>query len=221
VIGYVTSDGDATREDAAFAQIERICEEAGWQLQEIVRDQNTGRIVGRPGLTRALERIAAGHARGLVVTNVRSLVRNLGDLGALLEWFRDAEAALIALDLDLDTATIEGYQTANTLITLAGWESERTATRVRRGLARVQPSDRPAAQGPEERAALVERIAAMREAGMSLNAIATQLRNEDVPPLRPGVRWAPSEVQAALANPPRTRNLREQLPAIPPVQERG
>ena len=94
---------------------------------------------GRPaGLTRALERIAAGDARGLVVGDARRLVRSLADLGALLEWFRDAEAVLVALDLDLDTATIHGHQTASTLISVSGWEGDRVATRARRGLARVQ-----------------------------------------------------------------------------------
>ena len=88
--------------------IETACDQAGWRLDDIVRDQDTGRMVGRPGLTRALERIAAGEARGLVVGDARRLVRSLADLGALLEWFRDAEAVLVALDLDLDTASIHG-----------------------------------------------------------------------------------------------------------------
>jgi DNA invertase Pin-like site-specific DNA recombinase/peptidoglycan hydrolase-like protein with peptidoglycan-binding domain len=215
VIGYVTGSTDATAEQEAFIAIELACEQAEWRLEDIVRDQDTGRMVGRPGLRGALERIAAGEARGLVVADARSLVRSLADLGALLEWFRDADAALIALDLDLDTATIHGHQTASTLISVSGWEGERTTTRARRGLARVQTPDRTTPPTAEDRAVLVERIRAMHAAGMSLQAIAAQLAKEGVPPLRGVVRWTPAVVQSALDAPARTRGIRDELPAIP------
>jgi DNA invertase Pin-like site-specific DNA recombinase len=221
VIGYVTVDEDPARQEAAFLEIEAACEHAGWKLEEIVRDRDTGRMVGRPGLTTALERIAAGEARALVVSQARDLIHSLGDLGALLEWFRDARAALVALDLDLDTATIPGYQTASTLISVAGWESERRANRARRGLTRVQTPERgtrpPTA---EERAALIERIRAMREAGMSRQAIADQLTSENIAPLR-GNRWSPASITAALEGTPRRRTVRDQLPDIPTQNRQG
>jgi DNA invertase Pin-like site-specific DNA recombinase len=221
VIGYVTADPDANREQDAFMEIEAACEHARWKLDEIVRDKDTGRIVGRPELMRALERIAAGEARGLVVTDTHSLVRGIADLGALLEWFRDAEATLIALDLDLDTATIHGHQTASTLIAVSGWEEDRTSTRARRGLARVQTPARAGEQGPESRAVLVDRIHAMREAGMSLQAIADQLTNEAVPSFRGGTTWSQSAVRAALNRAPRRRSIRDELPAIPTHERQG
>jgi DNA invertase Pin-like site-specific DNA recombinase/peptidoglycan hydrolase-like protein with peptidoglycan-binding domain len=215
VIGYATVDADPAREQEAFMEIEAMCEQAGWTLEEIVRDKDTGRMVGRPGLMRALERIAAGEVRGLVVSDARSLVRSLVDLGALLEWFRDAQAALIAVDLDLDTATIHGHQTASTLIAVSTWEGERTATRARRGLARVQTPERAAAPTAGDRAALADRIRAMRDAGMSLQAIADQLDKEGVPPLSGGAGWRPAAVQRVLDRPQRPRSLRDELPAIP------
>jgi Helix-turn-helix domain len=46
--------------------------------------------------------------------------------------------------------------------------------------------------------ALLARIAAMREQGMSLPAIGAQLEREGVPTAHGGVRWWPSAVQAAL-----------------------
>ena len=171
-------------------------------------------MVGRPGLTRALERIAAGHARGLVVADARRLVRSLTDLGALLAWFRDAGAALVALDLDLDTATPHGHHTATTLISVSRWESERAATRTRRGLARVQTPDR-AVPTADQRAALIDRIRAMRAAGMSPEAIATQLANEGVTPPNGAARWTPKAVRTALDRPSHTPTIRDQLPPIP------
>jgi DNA invertase Pin-like site-specific DNA recombinase/peptidoglycan hydrolase-like protein with peptidoglycan-binding domain len=216
VIGYVTVDRDAAREQQAFIEIEALCERAGWKLEEIVRDRDSGRFVGRPGLMGALERIAAGDAHGLIISDARSVVRSLSDLGALLEWFRDAQAALIAVDLDLDTATIEGHQTAATLIAVAGWEGERTVTRARRGLARVQTPDRAGGpRTPDDHTALVERIHAMRDAGMSLQAIADQLASEGVRPLSGAAQWRPATVQTALDSPHTTRTTRDQLPTIP------
>jgi peptidoglycan hydrolase-like protein with peptidoglycan-binding domain/DNA invertase Pin-like site-specific DNA recombinase len=212
VVGYVTIDPDPVREQEAFMAIESLCEDAGWTLEEIVREPDTGRMVGRPGLTRALERIAAGEARGLVVSDSRSVARTLRDLGTLLAWFRDAEAALIALDLDLDTATVEGHQTASTLIAVAGREGDRASARARRGVVRVEAPRQARTQ--DGRAALVQRITAMREAGMSLQAIAEQLQNEGVGPLL-GEQWNVATVRAVLDRAARGSGVGEGLPAIP------
>ena len=64
-----------------------------------------------------------------------------------MEWFRDAGAGLVALDLGVDTSTPAGHEVAATLITLGDWERERIARRTRSGLAEVareRPPDRPA-----------------------------------------------------------------------------
>jgi DNA invertase Pin-like site-specific DNA recombinase len=221
VIGYVTVNQDPAREHEAFIAIEAACDKAGWQLEEIVRDRDTGRMVGRPGLTNALERIAAGHARGLIVNDTANLARSLADLGALLEWFRDAEAALVALDLDLDTGTIHGHHTASTLIAVSALANDRTTNRARRGLARVQTPDRPGTtRDPDDRVALLERIRAMRDAGMSQQAIADQLTNEAIPPLR-GRKWTPAAIRAALDTESQRRNTRDALPAIPTHDQQG
>jgi DNA invertase Pin-like site-specific DNA recombinase len=178
-------------------------------------------MVGRPGLTRALERIAAGDARGLVVSDVRRLVRSVGDLGALLEWLRDAGAALVALDLDLDTATADGRQTASAIIALAGWEGERTTSRARRGLARVQTPERQGAPTREQRAQTAERVRAMRAAGMSPQAIAHQLNSEGVAPPTTATGWSGATVEAVLGTAPRRQNsIRDELPAIPTHRRR-
>ena len=48
-----------------------------------------------------------------------------------MEWFRDAGAGLVALDLGVDTSTPVGHEVAATLITLGDWERERIARRTR------------------------------------------------------------------------------------------
>ncbi|MEN3280857.1 MAG: hypothetical protein V7607_1997 [Solirubrobacteraceae bacterium] len=219
VIGYVTLSPDAppTEADAPVHAIEAACERSEWELLEVVTDRENGvSSLERPGLARALEQIAAGEARGLVVSDLRRLSRSIVDLGALVEWFRDAQAALVALDLGIDTSTPSGHELVATLVKLSGWERERIARRTRSGLTAV-PAGKPTGRAAvADRPALLERINAMRAANMTLQAIADQLNAEGVPTLRGGAMWRPSSVQAALGykRPGSRNNPRTQLPSL-------
>jgi DNA invertase Pin-like site-specific DNA recombinase len=216
VLGYVTAGPDPVAEQHAFLEIEDACDQAGWRLDDIIRDRDTGRMVGRPGLTRALERIAKGDAQGLVVSDVRALARSLPELGGLLEWFRDAGAALVALDLEVDTATVHGHQTASTLIAVAAWERERASERARRGLARVQSPERAPVATAKDRVQTIERIHGMHAAGLTPEAIAQQFAREGVPRLPGDRRWSAAAIRRALEDQTPNRNIRDDLPAIPP-----
>jgi DNA invertase Pin-like site-specific DNA recombinase len=220
VIGYVTlsPDAAATEADVPVHAIEAACERSEWELLEVVTDRENG-ISGleRPGLSRALEHIAAGEARGLVVSDLRRLSRSIVDLGALVEWFRDAQAALVALDLGIDTSTPTGHEVAAALVKLGGWERERIVRRSRSGLTAVQaPSRTGGRPSVADRPALLERINAMRAANMTLQAIADQLNAEGVPTMRGGAMWRPSSVQAALGykRPGNRSTPRDQLPSL-------
>ena len=217
VIGYVTlsanlGSGEAGRSSAA---IQATCERSGWNLLEIVGDRDNGRVLERPGLGYALGRIADGQACGLVVSDLQRLGRSIVDLGALMAWFRDANATLIALDLGIDTSTAEGERVASTLIALSARAHERIADRTRNRLAERRANGhsngRPAVR---DRPELMERIAAMRAGGLSLQAIADQLNAENVPTLRGGAKWRPSSIQAALGY--RRPGPRDHLPRLTP-----
>jgi DNA invertase Pin-like site-specific DNA recombinase/peptidoglycan hydrolase-like protein with peptidoglycan-binding domain len=215
VIGYVTVSSEAHRNEAdpAVHAIEAVCERAGLELSEVVTDRESGRGLERPGLTYALKQIAEGQASGLIVSDLRRLSRSIVDLGSLMEWFRDAGAGLIALDLGVDTSTPVGREVAMTLIALGDWERERIARRTRSGLTEVKASGRRVGRPSlRDRPDLVERITAMRSANMTLQAIADQLNAEGVPTLRGGAMWRPSSVQAALGYRRPSRATRPQFP---------
>jgi Resolvase, N terminal domain len=181
VIGYVTAGDDNGRMTPPERAIERACERAGWRLVAIVRDREGGRLLERPGLSHALDRIADGQAGGLVVTDARLLSRSL-DFAGLVSWFRESDAALIALDLGVDTSTPEGSRVASTLVTINGWAGGRIAARA-----------------SARRAQLIERIATMHEEeGMSLQAIADDLNARRERTLSGADAWWPSGVQTAL-----------------------
>jgi DNA invertase Pin-like site-specific DNA recombinase len=214
LIGYVTVSADARagEDRESMLAIEATCKQFGWNLVEVVSDRNDDGTLGRRGLRYALERIADGHARGLVVSDLQRVSRSIIDLGVLMAWFRDADATLIALDLDIDTSTAEGRHVAATLIALSAQEHQRIATGTRRGLAKGRAGGRPKGRpAVSDRPELVQRIAAMRAANMTLRGIADQLNEEGVPTPRGGKQWRPSSIQAALGY--RRPRPRDQLPS--------
>jgi DNA invertase Pin-like site-specific DNA recombinase len=213
VIGYITvsADPDSGETERWSAAIAATCKRSDWNLVEIVADREGGRTLERPGLGYALDRIAGGHACGLVVSDLQRLSRSIVDLGTLMAWFRDANATLIALDLAIDTSTAEGQHVATTLIALSTRAKQRIADRTRNRLAKRRAegasTGRPAVR---DRPELMERIATMRAQGMTLQAIADEFNAENVPTLRGGMKWRPSSIQAASGY--RRPDARDQLP---------
>ncbi len=161
------------------------------------------------GLAGALEPIAAGQAGTLFVHRMASVAGSLGELIRLLDWLDAAGADLVAADVGLDTATQQGRRMVALLREIDRWgrEPERPP-----GLGRHarRPRGRPGlATGAPD---VAERIATMRERGLSLQAIADALNAEDIPTPRGGARWRPSSVQSALGY----RRPRPPAPGAPP-----
>ena len=185
---------------AQVGKIDALCEQRGWKLVELVRDVESpnGKGLERPGLTYALGRIADGEASCLVVSQLGRLSRSAAELGHILESVADCGGRLVAMDLEIDTAKRSGQVAADALIAVSSWERDRLVERTRKGLeaarAKGEPISRPAVQDVP---GLKQRIAAMRAEGLTLQAIADRLNEEDVPTLRGGKRWRPSSVQAA------------------------
>jgi DNA invertase Pin-like site-specific DNA recombinase len=198
-IGYVCvpngSNGELRDHSAA---LERACSERGLALASIVHDVEVAGSDHRPALAWALEQLAAQKAEVLIVPRLRELSSNVANLAPLLSWFDSERRTLIALDLGLDTSTEAGRLAAIAIVGVGGWEHERISERTRRGLeaarSRGGPQGRTAVADVPE---LQERIARMRDEGMTLQAIADTLNAEGVPTLRGGAMWRPSSVQRA------------------------
>jgi DNA invertase Pin-like site-specific DNA recombinase len=210
VIGYLTISTDASSDEdqGSAAAIKATCEDSAWDLLEIVSDHENGRTLDRPGLSYALDQIADGWASGLVVSDLQRLSGSPAELGALMAWFRDTDARLVALDLNLDTCTPAGRQTASTLIALGNAE-RRSAQAAQNGGAEARNHGRPALKDHPE---LIERITAMRSANMTLQQIADQFNADSIPTLRGGKQWRPSSIQAALGY--RRPGPRDRLPSL-------
>jgi DNA invertase Pin-like site-specific DNA recombinase len=201
MIGYVPMTPGATSadHDRSSATIVTACQDAGWDLLEIVCDNADGRPLERPGLTHALARIADGEADGLVVSDLRGVSRSIRD-----------GATLVALDLALDTSTPGGRQAAATLVMVGSPDRDGDGGATDNGHREMRGGGRPAVR---DRPELLERIASMRESGMTLREIADQLNAERVPTLRGGSQWRPSSIQVALGY--RRPGPRDRLPSVP------
>jgi hypothetical protein len=188
VIGYLTTSTDAwsDADEGSAAAIEATCEDSAWELLEIVCDRKNGEPFDRPGLNYALEQIAEGRSRGLLVSDLQSLGGSADDLGALVAWLRDVDATLMVLD---------------------GPEPQPRHHQARNGSAGPRLQAAPALKDHPQ---LMERIRTMRSANMTLQQIADQFNAESIPTLRGGREWRPSSIQAALGY--RRPGHRDRLP---------
>jgi Resolvase, N terminal domain len=109
-LGYATVaageplDGPAIEEQRHA--IEDACERLNLRLVDLVRDhQGNGE---QPGLRRVLERIGAGEATCLIVSDLERLTRKTTRLESVLDRLDRDNARLVALDVGLDSATEAG-----------------------------------------------------------------------------------------------------------------
>jgi DNA invertase Pin-like site-specific DNA recombinase len=201
-VGYVrvARDGLGAELAAHSTAIRAWSVEHGVQVVAIVHDVEpaAGDNGARPALCGLLERMAADGTETLVVAELAHASSIAAKLPPLLRWFSANNKRLVAIDLGLDTATEAGRQVAVALASVGRWEHERISARTRRGMeaarARGSGVGRAAIDDVPE---LRDRIALLRESGMTLQAIADVLNEEGVPTLRGGAMWRPSTVHRA------------------------
>ena len=202
-LGYASMPESAEEADLLrnhAAEIDELCERRGWELLEVVHDKEwgNGKALTRPGFDYAIGRISRGEAACLVVPRLDRLAGSVGELGRIIATVRRNGGRLVVMDVGLDTATSHGELAGRAVVSIAEWERRRIAERTRKGLAAAR-----ARRGRTGRAAVDDvpelkgRIVAMRESGMTLQAIADRLNEEGVPTIRGGKQWRPSSVQAA------------------------
>jgi DNA invertase Pin-like site-specific DNA recombinase len=196
LLGYVCSDVPHVEQDVnrQTTVIARLCARRDWDLVSVVYEARPpkGNALRRPALSGALQRLAAGEATCLAVTDLRCLGRSVADVGRVLDAIESAGARLVSLEPPIDSGTHAGRAAMRILSAVSEWERLRAAERSRRGLAAaraLQPTIEPG---------LKRQIARMRGAGMTLQAIVDELNAAGVPTVRGGSTWRPSSVQAAI-----------------------
>jgi DNA invertase Pin-like site-specific DNA recombinase len=209
VLGYVrvsTADQELGL-DAQRAQLEAAAVVKGWRHLEVVEDNGSGTTLDhRPGLAYALDLLARGRADALAVTKLDRLARSVADFAGLLERSRTEGWSLVVLAMDVDTGTATGRLLVNVVSAIAEFEAAIIAERTREALAVKKLQGLQLGRPSTLPAGVLERIAARRQAGASLKAIADEL-NADQVPTSQGGRWHPSTVRYLLGRP-------AQVPAV-------
>jgi DNA invertase Pin-like site-specific DNA recombinase len=113
-LGYASAPAggalDGPEIEAQRLEIESACPRLGLELVDLVRDQESDEpgAERRPGLSYALERIEAGEATCLIVSDLERLSRRVPELAALVDRLERGRVRLVAIDVGLDTATPRG-----------------------------------------------------------------------------------------------------------------
>jgi DNA invertase Pin-like site-specific DNA recombinase len=107
--------------------IESACEDLGLALVDVVREHEPDGSAGGPGLSYALERLDAGEASCLVVSDLERLTREVTKLASVVDRLEQARIRLVAIDMGLDTATPSGRLAVSLRegVAAAGDEEER------------------------------------------------------------------------------------------------
>jgi DNA invertase Pin-like site-specific DNA recombinase len=111
-LGYSSVPADVSLNGPEVAEqvlvIESACDELGLALVDVVREHQSDGSSDRPGLSYALERLDAGEASCLVVSDLESLTREVTELASVIDRLERAHIRLVAIDMGLDTATPSG-----------------------------------------------------------------------------------------------------------------
>jgi site-specific DNA recombinase len=215
---YTRVSTDRQAEDGySLDEQERSCREhierEGWGYVDTFRDAGvSGKLRSRPALDKLVD--CLGDLDVVVVYALDRLGRSTKNLLDLWERFEQAGVALVFLREKIDTSTPAGRMTRTLLCSIAEFERDITADRVKVALdARARNGDHAGGQPPlgfswgEEKklvehpaeAAVVRRIFADYVAGRSQRAIVRALNAEAIP-TRGGGLWLQSTVNGVLCS---------------------
>jgi site-specific DNA recombinase len=182
-------------------------------LVAVIEDPGvSAKTLDRRGLNRALAMLDQGEASALLVYKLDRLTRRVADLGKLIDGYfgEKGKAALMSVADHIDTRSSNGRLVLNVLASVSQWEREiiveRTTDAMRHLKAGSKVYSRPlmgfdavggklVANDAEQ--ALIARMKAMREDGMSFARIADRLNLDRVPTKRGGT-WASMTVKKIL-----------------------
>ncbi len=199
----VSTDKQADQGHSIEAQIEALgayAKALSYEVVAIETDAASASSLERPGLQRALARIDAGEADGLLVVKLDRLTRSVRDLLALVE----QGYALVSVSESLDTRSAMGRMLLKILTTVSEWEreviGERTSTVMQHMKSRGEYTggwppfgfsvgdNGELIQNAVEQAALGS-IRAGRARGMSFRSLATAFVNP-----RTGKAFSPTQI---------------------------
>ncbi|MBL9044492.1 MAG: recombinase family protein [Myxococcales bacterium] len=212
-IGYVRVSTDMQAQegvslDSQKLRIQAHCTAMDIHLVEIMVDAGeSAKSLDRPGIQKALKILTQGKADALIVMKLDRLTRSVKDLGVLCEtYFGEGKPwSLLSVSDSIDTRSASGKLILNVLTSVAQWEREALADRVREAMQHMKSQGvflgaapygwkyseevdahgrRKLVERPEEQSG-IKRICELYETDMYVWQICEQLEAEKVPPRGP------------------------------------
>lgn len=255
-IGYVRVSTDIQAQegvslDAQKLRIQSHCAAMDIKLVDIITDAGaSAKSLDRPGIQAALTLLRQGRADALIVLKLDRLTRSVKDLGMLCEsYFGDGKPwSLLAVSDSIDTRSASGKLILNVLTSVAQWEREAIADRVREAMQHMKQQgvflggapygwkysvevDKQGRRKLIEHAgeqAAIRRICELYETDQYVWQICKQLDEEKLPARGP--RWHRATVYRILrragysdpdAKPQRRESAQEQHPAQRSLTQSG
>ncbi len=192
------------------------CEGRGLPIGHVLCDSGqSAKNLDRPQVQRLLEMVRAGQIGGIMIWRLDRLTRNLRDLLDLVELISETNTALVSVCEQIATDTPAGRMMLAILGTVAQWERETIAERIRMGVRqRIQDGGWTGGPTPagckvvEEAggkmlevdpttAPIVSQIWSMVANGATLNDVAVYLTEGGIEPPRK-MGWRPATVHSLL-----------------------
>lgn len=193
--------------DAQKAKIQAWADLNDYEMLAIYTDAGiTGRRVDiRDGLQNALD-AACKHKATLVVYSLSRLARNTRETLEISERLRKAGANLVSLSESIDTTTASGKMVFGVLAVLAQFESDQTSERVTEAMAYAKAQGRRVGAIPygyqlsddgnslivdETEQGYISLIRELRQSGLTLRAIASELEKRGIFTKQGLQKWSP------------------------------
>jgi len=186
--------------DAQRAAIAGEAGRRGWSVDFEADEGYSGKLRNRPGLDRALARLARGEAHVLVVAKMDRLGRSVIQASEVLELAQRQRWDLVVCDMQLDLATPSGRAMAQMLSVFAELERSLISERTKAALAAAKVRGTRLGRPREIDPTLLARIVAMRSTGLSYRRIAAALTADGSPTPTGRDRWNPGSIAGFLAS---------------------
>lgn len=199
-VGYFRVSTDAQGDSGAglAAQMETVAAERkrrGWVEVDKFTDIASGKSIRkRPNLERALAVMERGEADLLVVAKLDRLSRSLLDFASLMARAQEQGWGIVAIDIGVDTSTINGELVANIIMSLAQWERRIIGQRTKDALGAVKSSGTKLGRPSNLDPSVAELIRMLVADGRSYRSVAERLNAKRVPTSQGG-RWHASTVR--------------------------
>lgn len=202
--------------DAQRAKVAAYAELYDLEIVEVIVDAGiSAKTLDRPGLGRALDMLRKGSADALLVVKLDRLTRSVRDLGDLVaRYFAPGKAALLSVGEQIDTRSAAGRLVLNVLGSVSQWEREAIGERTAAAMqykasageytgGAVPYGFRIADDGVhlmeiEAEQAVLQAARQLRDAGLSLRAVARELDARGLRS-RVGRPFAAAQIQGMVA----------------------